>query len=83
METEAAKDGVYMQNQAVDGKRFMDVLLVEDNPGDVRMAHEAFNNVNSPVNLYVAGDGKIAMSFLRREGKYSNAPRPNLIGEAK
>lgn len=68
-----------MQTEAAEPNRFMDILLVEDNPGDVRLAHEAFNNENSPVNLYVAGDGKIAMSFLRREGKYSDAPRPNLI----
>lgn len=57
----------------------MDILLVEDNPGDVRLAQEAFSRSNSSVNLHVAYDGEMAMSFLRREGDHLGAPRPHLI----
>ena len=55
------------------------VLLVEDNPGDVRLTKEAFHQVDDTVDLHVAADGKEAISFLSREGTYANAPRPDLI----
>ena len=58
-------------------KRF-NVLLVEDSTDDVLLAREAFA-VNNRVNLHVAGDGKEAMKFLRREERYAGAPRPHLI----
>jgi chemotaxis family two-component system response regulator Rcp1 len=54
------------------------VLLVEDSPGDVRLTQEAFRDANSSVILHVAADGVEAMSFLRHEGKYVDAPRPDL-----
>jgi chemotaxis family two-component system response regulator Rcp1 len=57
----------------------IDLLLVEDNPGDVRLTEETFRRVNDGVRLHVAADGVEAMSFLRREGAYLRAPRPVLI----
>jgi CheY-like chemotaxis protein len=57
----------------------LDVLLVEDNPGDVRLTLEAFRDVNRSVQLHVAGDGVEAMSFLLRTGANELAPRPALI----
>jgi two-component system, chemotaxis family, response regulator Rcp1 len=55
------------------------VLLVEDNPGDVRLTQEAFRDANRDVRLHVSSDGVEAMAFLRREGVHANAPRPDLI----
>jgi chemotaxis family two-component system response regulator Rcp1 len=56
----------------------MEVLLVEDSPGDVRLTKEAFEAANVAVHLNVAADGVEAMAFLRREGIHANAPRPDL-----
>ena len=55
------------------------VLLVEDSLGDVRLTLDAFHDANPSVSLHVASDGVEAMSFLRREGPYAQAPRPNLV----
>jgi two-component system, chemotaxis family, response regulator Rcp1 len=57
----------------------IEVLLVEDSPGDVRLTQEAFRDVNSSVHLHVASDGVEAMAFMRREGVHAHAPRPDLI----
>jgi two-component system, chemotaxis family, response regulator Rcp1 len=57
----------------------MEVLLVEDSPGDVRLTQEAFHEANEDVQLHVVYDGVEAMAFLRREGKYLDAPRPDLV----
>jgi chemotaxis family two-component system response regulator Rcp1 len=57
----------------------IDVLLVEDSPGDVRLTQEALAEANRAIRLHVAFDGIEAMSFLRREGKNAQAPRPKLI----
>jgi two-component system, chemotaxis family, response regulator Rcp1 len=57
----------------------MDVLLVEDSPGDVRLTKEAFREGNGAVRLHVAVAGVEAMSFLRREGAHAAAPRPHII----
>lgn len=59
--------------------RPVEILLVEDNPGDVRLTREALreNKVNN--NLHVAADGVEALAFLHREGKYAAAPHPDLI----
>jgi two-component system, chemotaxis family, response regulator Rcp1 len=57
----------------------LDVLLVEDNPGDVRLTQEAFRAANKAIHLHVAADGVEAMDFLRKEGNHSDAPRPALI----
>jgi two-component system, chemotaxis family, response regulator Rcp1 len=55
------------------------LLLVEDSPGDVRLTLEAFRDANTSVKLHVAKDGEEAMAFLRHEGKHADAPRPHLI----
>jgi two-component system, chemotaxis family, response regulator Rcp1 len=57
----------------------IEVLLVEDSPGDVRLTQEAFKDAKVHINLHVASDGEEAMAFLNRAGKHSNAPRPDLI----
>jgi CheY-like chemotaxis protein len=57
----------------------IDVLLVEDSPGDVRLTREAFRETNGLVQLHVATDGVEAMAFLKREDPYRDAPRPNFI----
>ncbi|HXF06479.1 MAG TPA: response regulator [Blastocatellia bacterium] len=59
--------------------RPVEILLVEDNPGDVRLAVEALKEGKVHNNLHVVGDGVEAMMFLRREGKYALSPRPDLI----
>jgi CheY-like chemotaxis protein len=56
-----------------------EVLLVEDNLGDVRLAREAFRDVDSDIHLHLAADGIEAMAFLRQQGAHINAPRPDLI----
>ena len=57
----------------------LQILLVEDSPGDVRLTQEAFKNAKVHVNLHVVSDGAEAMAFLGREGKYADAPRPDLM----
>jgi chemotaxis family two-component system response regulator Rcp1 len=57
----------------------MDILLVEDSPGDVRLTLEVFQDTNPSVGLHIAKDGTEAMSFLRKEGVHANVPRPDLI----
>ena len=57
----------------------IEVLLVEDSPGDVRLTREAFKDAKVHINLHVASDGARAMAFLNREGKHANAPRPDLV----
>ena len=56
----------------------LQVLLIEDSPGDVRLTIEAFRGT-SDVNLHVASDGVEAMSFLRQQGVHAGAPFPDLI----
>jgi chemotaxis family two-component system response regulator Rcp1 len=57
----------------------IEILLVEDSPGDVDLAREALAGTKIRNTLHVAGDGEEAMAFLHRKGKYANAPRPGLI----
>jgi len=59
--------------------RVVDILLVEDNPGDTKLTLEAIRDCSVDTNLNVAHNGAQAMAFLRREGAYSQAPRPALI----
>ena len=66
-----------MSNREMD--RLIEILLVEDNPADVRLTNEALKESNIPYQKHVARDGVEAMAFLHREGKYSQAPRPDLI----
>ncbi|OLT24738.1 two-component system response regulator [Actinomadura sp. CNU-125] len=65
-----------------DGKtdgRPIEVLLVEDDPGDVLLTTEAFEHNKVQNTLHVVEDGEKAMAFLRREGEYSGKPRPDLV----
>jgi two-component system, chemotaxis family, response regulator Rcp1 len=57
----------------------LEVLVVEDSTGDIRLTREAFRDVNPFIRLEVAHDGVEAMAFLRRQGAYLHAPRPDLI----
>ena len=59
--------------------RPVEILLVEDNPGDVRLTEEALKEGRVINNIHLAKDGVEAMSFLQRGGEYSNADRPDLI----
>ncbi|MBI2831978.1 MAG: response regulator [Chloroflexi bacterium] len=59
--------------------KVIDILLVEDNPGDVRLAKEALKDSKVKNQLFVVDDGVEAMAFLRREGKYADAPHPDLV----
>jgi chemotaxis family two-component system response regulator Rcp1 len=57
----------------------IDILLVEDNPGDVRLTKEALKEGKVYNNLHWAKDGVEALEFLRREGIHAKAPRPDII----
>ena len=57
----------------------IEILLVEDNPGDVRLTIEALKEGKVSNEINVAVNGIEALAFLRREGKYENAPKPDLI----
>jgi len=59
--------------------KLIEVLLVEDNPGDVRLTQEVFKETKIRNNLHVITDGIEVMPFLRREGKYCNVARPDLM----
>jgi two-component system, chemotaxis family, response regulator Rcp1 len=59
--------------------RPIEILLVEDNPGDVRLTIEGLNEGKVRNNMHVAKDGVEALAFLRREGQYADAVRPDLI----
>jgi CheY-like chemotaxis protein len=55
------------------------ILMVEDDEGDVRLAREALRDCRVANQLHVVADGEEAMAFLRREGAYAAAPRPDLV----
>ena len=59
--------------------RPVNVLLVEDNPGDVRLTQEAFKEAKMSIKLDVTMDGAEAIKFLRKNGEYENAETPDLI----
>ena len=59
--------------------RLVEILLVEDNPGDVRLTKEAMKEGKIRNNLSVASDGVEAMAFLRQEGEFKDAPRPDVV----
>jgi CheY-like chemotaxis protein len=61
------------------GAELVDVLLIEDDPGDVLMTREAFEHYQLRGTLHVVGDGDQALSFLRKIGDYSHVPTPGLI----
>jgi two-component system, chemotaxis family, response regulator Rcp1 len=62
-----------------EGDMPIQVLLVEDSPGDVRLTQEAFRAANKAIQLHVVVDGVDAMAFLRHQGFHVHAPRPDLI----
>jgi chemotaxis family two-component system response regulator Rcp1 len=68
-----------MQPRRIANNTRIEVLLVEDSPGDVRLTQEAFHEANQNVRLHVACDGVEALAFLRKQGKYAEAPRPDLV----
>lgn len=59
--------------------RPVDILLVEDNPGDIRLTKEALKDAKVMNEIFVAKDGVEAIEFLRRKGRFSNVPLPDLI----
>jgi len=59
--------------------RPIDILLVEDNPGDVRLTMELLKEAKVRNTVSVVGNGEDALAFLRRRGKYADAPHPDLI----
>lgn len=61
------------------GGRQVEILLVEDNEGDVRLTREAFEEGHIRNRLHVVNDGEQALLFLRRQEPYADAPRPDLI----
>ena len=61
------------------GSRVVDVLLVEDDPGDVQLTREAFEHHRIRNQLHVVTDGEQALQFLHRTGEYAGAPRPGLV----
>jgi chemotaxis family two-component system response regulator Rcp1 len=68
-----------MEDQETEIGMALEVLLVEDSPGDVRLTKEAFREANRSIHLHVACDGVDAMAFLRKQGPHGAAPRPHLI----
>jgi CheY-like chemotaxis protein len=64
--------------QSLPGRQ-IEVLLVEDDPGDVLMTKEAFEDYRLSNMLHVVTDGVEAMEFLRRQGEHTDAPRPDLV----
>ncbi len=59
--------------------RPVEILLIEDSPGDVRLTREVLKDGKMLNNLNVVGDGVEALAFLARQNQYTNAPRPDLI----
>jgi len=57
----------------------LDVLLIEDNPGDVRLTQEVLREARVPTDVTVAGDGEEAMAYLRGEGEHAKRKRPSLV----
>jgi chemotaxis family two-component system response regulator Rcp1 len=57
----------------------IEVLLVEDHLGDIRLMEESLRDSKRSIHLHVAYDGVEAMEFLRREGAFADAPRPDII----
>ncbi len=72
------KEGETSMSAQLEG-RPIEILLVEDNPGDARLAKEALKEATVCNNLNLVEDGMEAMAYLRHEGKYADKPRPDLI----
>src|SRR3954466_13377026 len=61
------------------GDRPVEILLVEDNPGDVRLTQEALKDGDIPHHLNVVHDGEEALMFLRGQAPFTGVPRPDLV----
>src|SRR5688572_20447026 len=72
------REGESEMTQSLSGRQ-IEVLLVEDDPGDVLMTKEAFEDYKLSNQLHVVNDGAEAMDFLRQQGDYADAPRPDLV----
>lgn len=59
--------------------KHIDILLIEDNPADIRLAQETLKDYKLLNTLHVVQDGESAMAFLRREGRFADAPVPGLV----
>lgn len=68
-----------MMSQANVMQKTLDILLVEDNPGDIDLTKEAFEMNNFPANLHVVNDGEEAIEFLLKENGFAGAIKPDLI----
>lgn len=68
-----------MTLSSADASTPIEVLLVEDSPGDVRLTQEAFRHANRAIQLHVVSDGVEAVAFLNQKGTYAASPRPDLI----
>ena len=65
--------------KAIEKTRCYEILLVEDNPGDIRLIEEALREGSLPYNLNTARDGAEAIDSLHQKGSYADVPRPDLI----
>ena len=65
--------------ETAEGRGTVEILIVEDNPADVRLIKETFKDFKISNNLSVAKDGVEAMAFIKKEGVFSGAPRPDVI----
>ena len=62
-----------------EGSQTADILLVDDNPGDVRLVEETFKDGQFLNEIHIARDGQEALDFVNREGEYEDAPRPDIV----
>lgn len=60
-------------------RRVIEILLIEDNPGDARLVREVMSDSRVVTRVHHVEDGEAALAFLRRDGDYAKAPRPDLI----
>jgi CheY-like chemotaxis protein len=63
----------------IHSRAWIECLLVEDNPGDVRLVRETLRDLPLPIRLHVADDGEQALAFLRQRGVYDAVPRPDVV----
>jgi len=63
----------------MEDKQTYDILLVEDNLGDILLTQEAFKRSKISVDIHSVIDGELAISYLNKEGEYSNVPKPDLV----
>jgi chemotaxis family two-component system response regulator Rcp1 len=79
LQLKAPEGSTTVNNSIVKLDRSIEILLVEDNPGDARLTQEAIREAQMRNNLNWVLDGVEALTFLRKEGKHKQAPRPDLI----